>query len=149
MKMSKTDPAAFSLMDERFGCDTLLSVATADDGRPSVRIVNSYYEDGSFYTITTALSDKMTLIRKNPQVGVCGEWFTGHGAGENLGHVRDERNVEIMSKLRTVFAEWYGNGHTDESDPNTCVLRVRLSDGVLFHHGKKYEIDFAREYNEI
>ncbi|MDR1206262.1 MAG: pyridoxamine 5'-phosphate oxidase family protein [Peptococcaceae bacterium] len=141
--MSKTDPAAFSLMDERFGCDTLLSVATADSGRPSVRIVNSYYEDGAFYTITNALSNKMTQIRKNPQVGVCGEWLTGHGAGENLGHVRDEKNAEIMSKLRTVFAEWYDNGHTDESDPNTCVLRIRLSDGVLFHHGKKYEIDFA------
>jgi len=131
-----------SLMDERFGHDTLISVATINGSRPAVRIVNSYYEDGSFYTVTYALSNKMKQIQINPEFAVCGEWFTAHGVGENLGHVRDDSNAEIMSKLRTVFAEWYDNGHTDESDPNTCLLRIRLTDGVLFHHGTKYEIDF-------
>jgi len=48
-----------------------------------------------------------------------------------------------MVKLRVVFAEWYGNGHTDESNPNTCILRVYLTDGVLFSHGTKFEIDFT------
>ena len=129
-------------MDERFGHDTLISVATINGSRPAVRIVNSYYEDGSFYTVTYALSNKMKQIQINPEFAVCGEWFTAHGVGENLGHVRDDSNAEIMSKLRTVFAEWYDNGHTDESDPNTCLLRIRLTDGVLFHHGTKYEIDF-------
>ncbi len=48
-----------------------------------------------------------------------------------------------MSKLRAVFAKWYDNGHTDENDPNTCLLRVRLSGGVLFHDGKEYVIDLT------
>jgi general stress protein 26 len=52
-----------------------------------------------------------------------------------------------MSKLRAAFAEWYDNGHTDESDPNTCLLRVQLTDGVLFSNGTKYEIDFSVEGN--
>jgi general stress protein 26 len=47
-----------------------------------------------------------------------------------------------MQKLRAVFAAWYTNGHTDENDPNTCILRVRLTDAVLFSHGTKYEMDF-------
>jgi len=50
---------ALSLMAERFGHDTLLSLATVDGGRPAVRIVNSNYEDGSFYTVTYALSNKV------------------------------------------------------------------------------------------
>ena len=133
-----------SLMTERFGHDTLLSLATLDGDRPSVRIVNSYYEDGVFYTVTYALSNKMKQIKKNPEVAVCGEWFTAHGIGENLGYVRDEKNEEIMSKLCVVFADWYDNGHTDENDPNTCLLRVRLTDGVLFHNGSKYVIDFTK-----
>jgi hypothetical protein len=37
---------ALILMTERFGHDTLISVATMDGDRPSVRIVNAYYEDG-------------------------------------------------------------------------------------------------------
>lgn len=84
----------------------------------------------------------MRQIAENPAVAVCGEWFTVHGTGENLGHVKDECNAEIMSKLRTVFAEWYDNGHTDENDPNTCLLRIHLTDGVLFHHGTRYDIEF-------
>lgn len=132
------------IMDQRFGCDTLLSVATVEDGKPHVRIVNSYYEDGCFFTITYALSGKMKQIAANPAVAVCGEWFTAHGVGENLGWIREEKNADLADKLRTVFAEWYDNGHTNEADPNTCILCIRLTDGVLFHHGTRYDIDFTK-----
>ena len=133
---------ALSLMTERFGHDTLISLATIAGNRPSVRIVNSYYEDGVFYTVTYTLSNKMKQIKKNPEVAVCGEWFTAHGIGENLGYVLDEKNVELMKTLRTVFGEWYNNGHIDENDPNTCILRIRLTDGLLFSNGKKHKLDF-------
>jgi general stress protein 26 len=142
-RMNTNDPKAFVIMDERFGHDTLISLATLEGSRPAVRIVNSYYEDGSFYTVTYALSNKMLQIRDNPQVAICGEWFSAHGTGENIGHPRDEKNKTLAAKLRKIFAEWYENGHTDEDDPNTCILRVRLTDGVLFSHGTKYEIDFT------
>jgi general stress protein 26 len=142
-KTGAKNEKALSIMDERFGHDTLLSVATVDDSRPSVRIVNSYYEDGSFYAVTHALSNKMEHIKKNPEVAVCGEWFAAHGIGESLGYVRDEKNASIMEKLRVVFEAWYDNGHTDENDPNTCLLRIRLTDGVLFNDGTKYNIDFS------
>ncbi|HCA29546.1 MAG TPA: pyridoxamine 5'-phosphate oxidase [Ruminococcaceae bacterium] len=147
--MSKKNDPALSLMTERFGHDTLLSLATINGNRPAVRIVNSYYEDGAFYAVTYALSNKMKHIENNPVVAVSGEWFTAHGIGENLGWVRDGRNAEIMSKLRAAFAEWYDNGHTNENDPNTCLLRVRLTDGILFHNGTKYEIDFIGENDNV
>lgn len=137
--------SALFLMVERFGHDTLLSLATINGSSPAVRTVNSYYEDGSFYTVTYALSNKMKQIKEFPEVAICGEWFTARGIGENLGWVRDDKNAEIMSKLRTVFAEWYDNGHTNENDPNTCLLRMKLTDGVLFHNGTKYEVDFTAE----
>ncbi|MDR1532484.1 MAG: pyridoxamine 5'-phosphate oxidase family protein [Clostridiales bacterium] len=141
--MNKYDEA-IKILDERFGRDTLISLATMDGSHPAVRIVNGFYEDGAFYVVTYALSGKMTQIKDNPEVAVCGEWFTAHGIGENIGHPRDEQNAELMKKLRKAFATWYDNGHTDENDPNTCVLRVRLSDGVLLSHGTRYDIDFLR-----
>ena len=130
------------IMEERFGCDTLISVATVEDGTPFVRTVNSYYEDGAFYVVTYAKSNKMKQIEKNPTVAICGEWFTAHGTGENLGHVKKLENEEIMSKIHVVFAEWYDNGHVDEDDPYTCLLRIQLTEGTLFHHGTRYDIDF-------
>ncbi|HBL84174.1 MAG: pyridoxamine 5'-phosphate oxidase [Clostridiales bacterium GWF2_38_85] len=130
------------IMDRRFGHDTLLSVATIDGNHPAVRIVNSYYENGAFYTVTYALSNKIKQINKNPQIAICCEWFTANAIGENLGWVRDEKNSEMMSKLRTVFDEWYDNGHTNEEDENTCLLKIKLTDAVLFNHGTRYDIEF-------
>ena len=136
---------ALKAMDERFGHDALISVATLDGDRPAVRTVDGYYEDGAFYTVTHALSGKMRQIRANPKVAVCGEWFTAHGIGENMGYIRAGQNTDIAARLRKAFAAWYDNGHTDESDPNTVILRIRLTDGVLFSHGTRYDVDFEKQ----
>ncbi len=110
------------LLEEKFGNgkDNVISLATiarepGADGkpRPVVRSVDAYYEDGTFYIVTNKKSNKMKQIKSNPVVAVCGEWFTARGIGENLGWVRDEKNVEIMSKLRAAFTECYDNGHTN------------------------------------
>lgn len=138
----KLSPEAEKIMNERFGHDNLIALATVDGDTPCVRAVNAYYEDGSFYVVTYALSGKMQQIAKNPAVAICGDWFTAHGEGENLGHILREANAELAEKLRTAFASWYSNGHTDESDPNTCILRIRLTDGVLFSNGTRYDIEF-------
>ena len=134
---------AEEIMNERFHHDSLIALATMDGNKPSVRTVNSFYENGAFYIITYALSNKMKQIKENATVAICGDWFTAHGIGENLGHILDEKNAEIAGKLRTAFAEWYNNGHTNEEDPNTCILCVHLTDGVLLSHGTRYEIDFT------
>lgn len=90
----------------------------------------------------------MKQIGINPAVAICGEWFTANGVGENLGWIRDKKNQDIAGKLRTAFAEWYSNGHTDESDPNTIILRIRLTDAVLLSHGTRYDIDFSSIYEK-
>ena len=66
------------------------------------------------------------------------------GIGENLGWIRLPQNADLADRLRCAFAEWYDNGHTNEADENTVILRVRLMDGILFHHGTRYEIDFGQ-----
>jgi len=130
------------LLTERFGRDALIALATAEDGIPHVRTVNAVYIDGAFYVVTYALSGKMRQIAKNPTVAISGEWFTAHGIGENLGQVLLPENKAVMDILRAAFAAWYDNGHTNEADPNTCLLKIKLTDGVLFAGGKRYDIDF-------
>lgn len=151
--MNKYDEA-IKLLNEQVGNkDGLIALSTISlepgaDGksRPASRIVDAYYEDGSFYIITYATSDKMQQIEKNPEVSVCiiVENFTANGIGENLGWVCDEKNAQMMTKLRKIFAEWYYEANNDE-DPNTCLLRVRLTKGVWNdpHNGIRNEIDFV------
>ena len=143
--MEKLTSKTERLMTERFGKDTVIALATTEDGVPFVRYVNAFYEDGAFYIITHALSGKMKQLGKNPAAAIAGEWFTAQGTGINLGYFGKQENREIAEKLRKAFAAWIDNGHNDFADENTCILCVRLSDGVLLSHGERYEIDFTKE----
>lgn len=143
--MEKLTSKTERLMTERFGKDTVIALATTEDGVPYVRYVNAFYEDGAFYIITHALSGKMKQLGKNPAAAIAGEWFTAQGTGINLGYFGKQENREITEKLRKAFAAWIDNGHNDFADENTCILCVRLSDGVLLSHGERYEIDFTKE----
>lgn len=127
------------IMEERFGKDNVLALATEENGVPYVRYVNAYYENGCFYVITYALSNKMKQIVKNPTVAITGEWFTAHGKGSSLGFIGKEENQEMAEKLKAVFASWIGNGHTNLRDENTILLRIELTDGLLLSHGTRYE----------
>lgn len=132
-----------NIMDARFGRDNVIALATVDNGMPAVRYVNAYYEDGAFYVITYALSNKMRQMEVNPVAAIAGEWFTAHGKGENLGYFCKDENARIAGKLREAFAAWIDNGHNNFADENTCILRIKLTDGVLFSQGKRYDIDFT------
>ena len=63
--MSKYDDA-IKIMNERFTKDSLIAVATTESNRPYVRMVDGYYEDGAFYTVTYALSTKLNYHRLKP-----------------------------------------------------------------------------------
>lgn len=55
--MKKLDEEVEKIMIERFGKDTVIALATIENGIPYVRYVNAYYENGAFYIITHALSN--------------------------------------------------------------------------------------------
>ncbi len=142
--MEKLTKETEEIMVERFGGDSLIALATAANNIPYVRNVNSYYENGAFYALTYGVSDKMKQIAVNPVVAVAGEWFSAHGRGVNLGWFGSPENAPIADKMRTVFAGWINNGHNNFEDRNTVILRIDLTDGVLFSHGRRFDIDFTK-----
>lgn len=131
-------PEAEPILNARFHGDALIALATLAGGVPHVRMVNTLYRAGAFYVITHALSGKMRQIAQNPVVAVCGEWFTGHGMAESLGWLGAPENATLRRALREAFAPWIDNGHVDEADPDTCILRIRLTDGVLMADGQRF-----------
>lgn len=140
--MEKLTPTTIKIINERFGKDNIIALATTVDNIPYVRSVNAYYEEGAFYIITYGLSNKMKQIAKNPVVAISGDWFTAQGIAKNLGYFGKPENAEIATKLRKAFAEWIDNGHNYFADENTCILCIELTEGVLFSHGSRYHIAF-------
>ena len=141
--MEKLTKEAAEIMEERFGKDNVIALATVDAGKPAVRYVNAFYQEKAFYVITYGLSGKMQQIKENPAISIAGDWFTANGTGKNLGWVGAPENESILAALREAFSEWIDNGHNDFNDSNTCILKLELQEGVLFSHGTKYEIDFT------
>ena len=137
--MKNWNEEAEKAMKERFGKDAVIVLATMENGMPSVRYVNAYYEDGAFYIITNARSGKMRQIKKEPRVALAGEWFTAHGMGIDLDYFGKEENRGVAEKLKQVFSQWIDNGHNDLGDENTIILCVKLTDGILLSHGTRYE----------
>lgn len=131
-----------TILTERFGKDTLIALATESGGTPYVRAVNAYYENGAFYVITHALSNKMRQLAQNPAAAIVGDWFTAQGTGVSLGYIGKAENRRIAGRLKEVFASWLDNGHVDLRDENTVLLCIRLETGVLFSHGTRYDIEF-------
>lgn len=142
--MEKLSKEAEAILQERFGKDSIISLATTADNVPYVRSVNAFYSDGAFYVLTYGLSNKMKQIEKNPLVAISGDWFTAQGRGVNLGYFGSAENEKIANQMKTVFAEWIDNGHNNFEDVNTCILRIELTEGVLFSHGTRYDIDFTK-----
>ncbi|MBQ3150282.1 MAG: pyridoxamine 5'-phosphate oxidase family protein [Clostridia bacterium] len=129
-----------NILRERFSTDSLISIATVDNcGVPWVRTIDAIYIDGSFYTITHNSTNKMKHISINPVVAICGEWFSGHGKAESLGYIRNEENRVLADRLRKAFDKWYSNGHTNENDTNTIILKIIVTDGILYKDGTRFE----------
>ena len=62
----RPSPIVKQILKERFGKDSLIALATAVKDVPYVRAVNAYYEEGAFYIVTHALSNKMKQLEKTP-----------------------------------------------------------------------------------
>ncbi len=154
--MSKYEEG-LKIIEERCGNnkDNVISLATiatepSADGNPIpiVRDVDAYYEDGAFYVVTYAKSNKMREIAQNKEVAfsVNSLWFSGNGIGENIGWVLDPKNAEIRTKLRTVFAAWYDYAN-NEKDENCCILAIHLTKGTVIkdHGAVRYNMDFVNK----
>lgn len=98
--MSKWNQEAENIMIERFGGDRIIALSTVKDGIPYMRYVNAYYENGAFYIITYALSNKMKHIENNAAAAIAGDWFTAHGKGVNQGyfHMGQSMNFRLCEK---------------------------------------------------
>ena len=141
--MEKLTKEVDAILLERFGKDSIIALATAIDNIPYVRSVDAFYENGVFYVLTHGLSSKMKQIEQNPTVALSGEWFTAQGKGLNLGYFGKADNLHIANKMKQVFSAWIDNGHNNFDDTNTCILCVKLTHGILFSNGTRYEIDFT------
>lgn len=140
---------ALRVMSELFSEDRQFAMATAEENRPSVRMVDTYYDSGSFYIVTYAQSQKVRELTENPRVSLCRDLYRFDGKAINIGHPLKAGNEEIRGKLIEVFAPWYF-AHNNENDDHMCYVKVELETGFFYKDGTGYRVNFqTREAEEF
>ncbi len=62
---------SLQVMNDLFAKDCQFSLATVNGSVPSVRIVDTFYDDGAFYVIAHASTQKVKEITANENVALC------------------------------------------------------------------------------
>ena len=141
-------PEALRLLEEQFGKDCQFALATAADGRPTVRFVDACYFDGGFYIVTNAASSKARQIQANPRVSLTSRRMHAFsGKAYLVGHPLEPRNAEVRERLIEAFRPWYFR-HNDESSADMCYIRVDPEEGFFHRDGVGCRIDFLEKSAE-
>lgn len=139
---------SLQVMNNLFAKDCQFALATAKDNIPSVRIVDTFYDDGSFYVAAHASTQKVREIAANEHVSLCHNLYRFSGIAQNIGHPLQPQNADIRAKLTKAFASWYFK-HNNEQDEKMCFLRIRLTSGFFYNNGKGYAVDFTQKSADI
>ena len=133
---------AIKAMEKLFSRDYQFALATDVSGVPSLRFVDTYFDDGAFYIVTHANTNKVKEISVNPNVALCSrQGYSFKGKAYNIGHPLLPENAEIRSKLIKAFEAWYFK-HNDEND-DICILKIKPESGFFHKDGIGYKIDFV------
>lgn len=138
---------AMRVMTELFSSDCVFALATVDNEKPCVRMVDTYYEDGAFYIVTYGLSSKAKQLAANENAALCNQVHRFSGIARSLGHPLAPQNAALRDKLTRVFAPWYFK-HNNEQDSAMCYIRIYLTHGFVHKDGTGYSVDFSNKTAE-
>lgn len=132
------------ILDELFSRDFQFALATAQQNIPSLRMVDTFYDNGAFWIVTNRKSRKVQDIQSNPQVALCSYLYSFSGKAFVAGHPLEQANKKIREKLVKAFAPWYF-AHNNEEDEDMCYLCVKPTSGFFFKDGTGYKVDFEKQ----
>ena len=138
---------SLNVLGEIFAKDYQFALATSNDNIPSVRFVDTFYDNGAFYIVSYAKSQKVKEIEKNSRISMCNKLYRFSGTACNIGHPLSEENHEIREKLIKVFEPWYF-AHNNENDENMCYVKIELKQGFFYKDGTGYKVDFENRKAE-
>ena len=125
------DSGIIEILKERYSEDSILLVATAKENVPSVRCVDSFYYDGSFWIVTDTRANYVKEIQGNKHVMISD---AGHNRfwcnAEVVGHPLEEKNLSIREVYKKVFHHWYEEVNNEDID-TVCYIKVTPYKGYI------------------
>ncbi|MCD4826922.1 MAG: hypothetical protein K8Q99_04010 [Acholeplasmataceae bacterium] len=131
------------ILEERYFKDTILLIATAANNVPSVRSVDSFYYDGSFWIVTDRRCNYVKEIQENKNVMISDG---GHNRfwcnAEITGHPLDNTNQSIRVIYQEVFKSWYKEVNNEELK-SVCYIQVKPYKGYIHKDKIGYKFNIS------
>lgn len=142
MTSNVSKSGVLDIIQEKYQNDTILLVVTSRDNVPSVRSVDSFYHDGSFWIVTDLRCNYVKEIQNNPYVMISDG---GHNRfwckGVIAGHPLDSKNASIRNVYLKVFEPWYKEVNNEDLE-SVCYVKVTPYKGYVHKNkiGYKFNI---------
>lgn len=131
MTQSVQSSGVLDIIQEKFQNDSIVLVVTAKDNVPTVRSVDSFYYQGSFWIVTDLNCNYVKEIQSNPYVMISDG---GHNRfwckGYVTGHPLDVDNKDIREVFLKVFHQWYKEVN-NENIPSVCYIKATPYKGYV------------------
>lgn len=145
MKTNVKDSGIIEILKERYSEDSILLVATAKENVPTMRSVDTFYYDGSFWIVTDLRCNYVKEIQSNKFAMVSDG---GHNRfwchAEVAGHPLEEKNKEIREVYMKVFHNWYKEVNNEELK-SVCYVKVTPYKGYIHKDKIGYTFDIEED----
>ena len=133
------------ILKERYDHDTILLLVTAKDNIPSVRSVDSFYYEGSFWIVTDLSCNYVKEIQSNKHVMISDGGHNRFWCNAVVtGHPLQEDNLEIRDVYKKVFSNWYEEVNNEQSD-SLCYIKVTPYRGYIHKDKKGYRFNLNED----
>lgn len=137
------------MIHKRYQNDTVLLVVTASNNIPSVRSVDSFYHEGSFWIVTDLQCRYVQEIQSNPNVMISDGGHNRFWCKATVtGHPLEPANQAIRPVFLSVFKPWY-EAVNNESMSTVCYIKVTPYKGYIHDNKIGYSFDFMKNSVQV
>lgn len=137
------------ILTEKYQNDTILLIATARENVPTVRSVDSFYFDGSFWIVTDRRCNYVKEIQDNEYVMISDG---GHNRfwckAVIAGHPLEPCNESIRKVFLRVFSHWYQEVNNEELE-SVCYIQATPYKGYVHKDKLGYHFDMTDDNVDI
>ena len=142
---NQSTTSVINMIKDKYQQDTILLVATSNNNVPTVRSVDSFFYDNSFWIVTNLVCNYVKEIQSNPYVMVSDG---GHNRfwckAVVTGHPLDEANKSIREVFLQVFHHWYKEVNNEALD-SVCYVKATPYKGYIHKDKLGYTFNLVED----
>jgi len=149
MKANIISSGVLDIIKEMYQNDTILLVVTAKDNVPSVRSVDSFFFEDSFWIVTDLRCNYVKEIQNNENVMISDGGHNRFWCKASVtGHPLDPINTNIREVFLKVFHHWYKEVN-NENIQEVCYIKVTPYKGYIHKNKQGYTINLLDDTVQI